>query len=307
MPMRVQPGPLEQRIDPTAGGSVIKSGGVRKNVPTAKGVTGVIGGKTAGADPTGGKPGPTGSKAAPTLEPAETSTTPAAVPPTSSGGGAASQQGAHETQPPVAKPTPAAAEGATFGARLARGVRVVGGTIIMFALQALGTWLKGRLDELHIRYEIEQLQPTIMVAIQKRADEVAELQVNGSKAYGNVTIGIVQIFAGGISQGLPEVSLDNIAITAREVNVVSTTSPPPPGWTLPWIQRTEELYSFEMKVFTDEELKELDSLSERYMAYDRDLGMPGSVDLKEQMRITREAIVEKFGTKVWLLKLGAPE
>jgi len=40
MPMRVQPGPLEQRIDPTAGGSIIKSGGVRRNVPTGKIVTG---------------------------------------------------------------------------------------------------------------------------------------------------------------------------------------------------------------------------------------------------------------------------
>ena len=36
MPMRVQPGPLEQRIDPTAGGSIIKSGGVRRNVPTGR-------------------------------------------------------------------------------------------------------------------------------------------------------------------------------------------------------------------------------------------------------------------------------
>ena len=52
MPMRVQPGPLEeQRIDPTAGGSMIKSGGVRKNVPTGKGVKGVIEDKTADSGP----------------------------------------------------------------------------------------------------------------------------------------------------------------------------------------------------------------------------------------------------------------
>jgi Domain of unknown function (DUF4157) len=59
MPMRMQPGPLEQRIDPTAGGSVIKSGGVRKNVPSGKIVTGVIDSKTPVNDPSGGA-GPTG-------------------------------------------------------------------------------------------------------------------------------------------------------------------------------------------------------------------------------------------------------
>jgi len=42
MPMRVQPGPFEERIDPTAGGHMIKSGGVRKNVPTGKLVKGDI-------------------------------------------------------------------------------------------------------------------------------------------------------------------------------------------------------------------------------------------------------------------------
>jgi Domain of unknown function (DUF4157) len=60
MPMRMQPGPLEQRIDPTAGGSVIKSGGVRKNVPSGKIVTGEINSKTPVNDPSGGRSGPTG-------------------------------------------------------------------------------------------------------------------------------------------------------------------------------------------------------------------------------------------------------
>jgi hypothetical protein len=60
MPMRVQPGPIEQRIDPNAGGSVIKSGGGRRNVPTGKIVTGVIDGKTPGTGPSGNGPGSTG-------------------------------------------------------------------------------------------------------------------------------------------------------------------------------------------------------------------------------------------------------
>ncbi|MBZ4401294.1 DUF4157 domain-containing protein [Myxococcus sp. AS-1-15] len=64
MPMRVQPGRLEQRIDPGAGGSIIKSGGVRRNVPTGKVVTGAIDGKTGGTGPTGGGPvsGPGGTR-----------------------------------------------------------------------------------------------------------------------------------------------------------------------------------------------------------------------------------------------------
>ena len=41
-PMRMQPGPLETGIDPTAGGSVIKSGGRRQNVPSGKIVQGTI-------------------------------------------------------------------------------------------------------------------------------------------------------------------------------------------------------------------------------------------------------------------------
>ena len=212
-----------------------------------------------------------------------------------------------EPEPPTTTAT-TAAEGATFGARLARGARVVGGNVLLFAVQAFGTWLKGRFDELHIKYKIEQLQPTIMAEIKKRTDEIAQLQVNGSKAYGNVTIGILQIFAGGISQGQPDVSLYNIAITAREVKDRKASAPPPIGYTGFWYQKTEQTFSFEVKVFTDEELKELDSLSERYLADSRNLRMnPGSVELKEQRRITRNAIVEKFGRKVWLLELEATE
>ncbi|MDT4331508.1 DUF4157 domain-containing protein [Methylomonas sp. MV1] len=71
MPMRVQPGPLDQRIDPTAGGSMIKSGGVRKNVPTGKIVTGMIDGKTAGSGPSGST-GPGGARPVAETKPAAT-------------------------------------------------------------------------------------------------------------------------------------------------------------------------------------------------------------------------------------------
>jgi len=54
------------------------------------------------------------------------------------------------------------------------------------ALQLLGTWLKTRLDGMHIKFKIEQLQPAIKSEIAKRAEEVAHAQVNGGKAYANV-------------------------------------------------------------------------------------------------------------------------
>jgi hypothetical protein len=74
-PMRVQPGPFEEQIDPTAGGHMIKSGGQRKNVPTGKGVTGMIEGGDVGTGPPGG-----GGGGGPTVEtdiPGTTTTAPA--------------------------------------------------------------------------------------------------------------------------------------------------------------------------------------------------------------------------------------
>jgi hypothetical protein len=278
---------------------VTASGGGERIVPVAPSAQTATGefitGKPTGVTASGG-----GERMVPVAPSAQTATgetiTGEVVPPKPTG--EAEVRGAAK---PVTT-TPTAAGGTAFGVRLARGVRIVGGQILLFALQVLGTWLKGHVDELHIRHKIEQYEPIIMAEIQKRADEVAHIQVNGGKAFGNVTIFIRQVFVGGVSLGLPMVGLVNIDILGREVNVVSSSPPPPPLWTASWFQTTKATYSFEVKVFTDEELKELDSLSERYLEYRRMLLMnPGSIDLQEQTRITRETIVEKFGTKVWLL------
>jgi hypothetical protein len=182
----------------------------------------------------------------------------------------------------------------------------VGGTVVSILLTMLATWLRARLDEFVIRGEIRLLEPDIKKEVEKRSEEVAHLQVNGGKAYANVTIGIIQMYGGGVSQGPPKVSLGPITITGREVNITGKTPDPPPMWTLPWMQVTEHTYSFELKVFSDEELGVLASLSDLYQVYSRNLRAdPTSEHLKQQAKILRDKIVEQFGPKVWVLQVGA--
>jgi hypothetical protein len=60
-----------------------------------------------------------------------------------------------------------------------------------------------------------------------------------------------------------------------------------------------------VKVFSDEELNELASLSDLYMLYNRNLrSNPASAHLQEQTRILRHTIVEQFGPKVRVLQVG---
>jgi hypothetical protein len=216
------------------------------------------------------------------------------------------------TPKPSATSEPVAAEpvgsGALFRTRITAGVRIAAGTIVLAAIQLLGTWLKSRLDGMHIKYEIERMEPAIHNEIAKRAEEVAHVQVNGDKAYANVTISVLRIFGGGISLGLPQVSFAELAITSREVNVVGGTPPPPMNWTGPWLQRTEHTYSFEVKVFSDAELEDLGKLVEQYLALSDKLRRnAGSVELKQQRDVVRNIITERFGPKVWALQLEAAE
>jgi len=210
--------------------------------------------------------------------------------------------------PPAAETPTGGASGALFRARLTAGVRIAAGMIAAAALQLLGTWLKNRLDGLHIKFKIEQLQPAIKSEIAKRAEEVAHVQVNGGKAYANVTIAVLKFFAVATTLGQPDVSFADLAITSREVNVVGQTPSPPMGWNGPWLQRTEHTYSFEVKVFSDEELEDLAKLVDRYLALSDKLRLnAGSVELKQQRQTVRQAIVERFGSKVWALQLEAAE
>ena len=194
-----------------------------------------------------------------------------------------------------------------FRTRLLAGARIVGGTAVTMLLMLIATWLRNQLAEIVIKGEIHLLEPVIRAEVEKRAEEVAHLQVNGSKAYANVTIGILQAYAGGVAQGMPKVSLDGIAITANSVNQVgSTPGPPGPMWTLPWLQRTEHTYSFELKIFSDEELETLASLTDLYLVYSRNLRTnPTSTHLTQQVKILRDKIVDQFGPKVWALQVGA--
>ena len=81
-----------------------------------------------------------------------------------------------------------------------------------------------------------------------------------------MTIAVLKFFAVGTTLGQPDVSFADLAITSREVNVVGQTPSPPMGWNGPWLQRTEHTYSFEVKVFSDEELEDLAKLVDRYLA-----------------------------------------
>jgi hypothetical protein len=189
--------------------------------------------------------------------------------------------------------------GLAFAARIATGVRIAGGFILMAAVQVLATWLKNRLDGMYIKSEINRLEPKIQAEISRRIEEVAEVQIRADRAYANVTVVVMQVFAGGISQGLPQVWFAGLDIIGRAVNTVGQTAAPPFGWTGPWIQRTDHTFSFEVKVFSDEEMKELDDLTSEFhrlniMLYSDTF----DDDLRAQLQEFRKAIIEKFGPKV---------
>lgn len=190
--------------------------------------------------------------------------------------------------------------------RLASGVRLAAGFVTAFALQLLAGWLKDRLDEWIIRAEIRRLEPQITAEIAKRPRDIIFLQVNDGPAFANVTIVVWKTFVGGVSQGPPQVLLSDVAITARKLDAIGSSPPPPLGWTFPWWQKTTHTYSFPVKVFEDNELEQLETLVQAYIAADLRMRVlprssPERALLEEKTKKLREAISEKFGPDVWVL------
>jgi hypothetical protein len=175
LPMRVQPGPLEERIDPTAGGSVIKSGGQRKNVPTGKTVSGTIEGGTFGSGPPRG-----GGAGGPTVEtsiPGTTTTARSRARTTSSsaphGGGDFDEGGSVD----ITSEEEQAMHGGPSGPSL---------------LEMLGQWLvkdikQRQIDEI-MKISLQEIDQQIPKRLQALEYMTMALQYSGEIAYAQITV-----------------------------------------------------------------------------------------------------------------------
>jgi hypothetical protein len=152
---------------------------------------------------------------------------------------------------------------------------------------------------------LEKIKPKIQDKIDGLKADIAKFQLRldkGEKAFANVSIEIEYVnYSLGVGRPdyvKPEVFLTDINITSRNINIERTD------------QRSGNKIdrytsSFEVKIFSDEELELFRDLEYEYLTYKRKLLRdPVNQVWIEETRRLRDKIVQTFGDDAWFLQAG---
>jgi hypothetical protein len=191
-------------------------------------------------------------------------------------------------------------------------IRGVGGSVLTIGIDIVLTVIRVWLDRKRIEKEIEEglakLQAELDVKLADLKPEIAKWQLKldkGEKAFANVTIEVHHLkYSVGIpgrgSYVKPEVRLTDVVFTTKVVDLERTFERElhEEGRT-PKRKIDQYTRSFEVEVFSQEEVELFRNLSGEYLAYKRKLRMdPTNQVFIEEARRLRDQIVQAFGAAV---------
>jgi hypothetical protein len=174
------------------------------------------------------------------------------------------------------------------------------------ALHFLEKWYMGAALESKTKSLIEDLGPEIKDRINGLAADIAKLQLRldkGEKVFANITVDVLFFKTHGTYQNEfvdVEVALGDVNITTKDLKVERSSEGSLGGFKGQLQQHT---VSSEVKVFTDQQLEQFNTLSYEYLRTKRMLGMdPANQALLGKARRLRGQIVKTFGDSAWFLE-----
>jgi hypothetical protein len=153
----------------------------------------------------------------------------------------------------------------------------------------------------HVQEKLKEVDGVVAQRLAARKDEIIKVQLRtdpGEKVFANVRIRIHWLI-------WPEVKIEDINITTREEtserNLGVKRIKEDYGATINR-EVTEHVYSFEVFVFSDEEMNTFRELTGEYLSHKRRLDMlPYDAIIAEDADEVLREIKESFGSDLWFL------
>lgn len=190
----------------------------------------------------------------------------------------------------------------------AKGIPILSGLAIDIFLGLIETWLTKKTIEKNIRNELDNLKPKITEEVDKIKTTIAKQQLlldKGGNLFANITIEIhwikKSLGPGKPSYIDPDVRFKDINVTNHNIKAERAYEHDERG-----CQKVDQyIESFEVGIFTSQELELFRDLQDEYLYYKRKLRMdPANLVLIEETRRLRQMILSIFEVDVWLLDPG---
>lgn len=197
--------------------------------------------------------------------------------------------------------------------RIVGGIKGIGGSAvgqlaITIILTLVERWMEKKMIKDQIEKGLKEIEPKIADELDKMKFDIAKTQLRydkGEKVIANVHTEIHWIkksLGGGKPSYMdPEVRLGRIDITNKDLNFERTFehTEGPFSWSV-----DEYVQSFEVGVYSDEELELFRDLQDEYLSYKHRLRIDSANPvLIEETRRLRQQISEAFGVDLWFLDI----
>jgi len=189
--------------------------------------------------------------------------------------------------------------------RLGAGVRALGGSLAMLGISILANLLRAKLEQSRLEDAMKKLEPKIREKLEGQAVRVLEIQSAGRKAFGIVTIVVVEhtainIASGNMMSGLLEVQLTDVTIGDKEAprekakgelrmerNPIGNTAYQP------------YTYSFELAAFPKEQVDVYRALKQELQWYEDQLTNNPTLAPQDRSRLSLDKIKVEQKIRAW--------